>query len=226
MSLFLDDLQIRLPPPRRHWWQSGPTEGRLLIDGLTLDIAEGSVTTLMGPSGSGKSTLLAAIGGHLPDGFGFRGRIVAGERDITRLRPEQRRIGILFQDDLLFPHLSVGDNLAFGLAAGGRAADRRARVDAALVEADLKGFADRDPSTLSGGQRARVALLRTLLSEPQALLLDEPFSGLDPQLRGDIRQFVFGHIRARRLPTLLVTHDPADAEAAGGALVHLPLERA
>jgi putative thiamine transport system ATP-binding protein len=142
--------------------------------------------------------------------------------EITDLPPERRRVGILFQDDLLFPHLSVAENLAFGLPAAvtGRQA-RRQRICAALEEAGLEGFEERDPATLSGGQRARVALLRTLLAEPRALLLDEPFSKLDVALRARIRRFVFEHARAQALPTLLVTHDPADAAAAGGPVIQI-----
>ncbi|MBX6323192.1 MAG: ATP-binding cassette domain-containing protein, partial [Rhodospirillaceae bacterium] len=120
-----------------------------------------------------------------------------------------------------FPHLSVGGNLAFGLPPGVPRAERRRRVEAALASAGLAGMAARDPATLSGGQRSRVALLRALLSEPRALLLDEPFNRLDASLRADFRRLVFDHGRERRLPTLLVTHDPADAAAAGGPVIEL-----
>ncbi len=190
---------------------------------LTLDVTipPGQVLTVMGPSGSGKSTLLAAITGTLPREVSLRGRIFLDGRDVTALPPERRRIGILFQDDLLFPHLSVGANIAFGLTPGGTARQRNALVEAALEEVGLGGYATRDPATLSGGQKARVALMRTLLAEPRALLLDEPFSRLDAELRDQVRRLVFARARARDLPTLLVTHDPGDAEAAGGAILRL-----
>ena len=124
--------------------------------------------------------------------------------------------------DLLFPHLSVGDNLAFGLPPEVRGRDQRQKlIEGALSDADLAGMSERDPATLSGGQRARVALMRTLLSGPRALLLDEPFSKLDADLRARVREFVFAHARANAIPTLLVTHDLADAKAAGGTVVEL-----
>lgn len=199
-------------------------DGGVLLGPLTLSVRPGTVATLMGPSGSGKSSLLALICGTLDPVFGWSGQVRLGGRDITGLPPERRGVGILFQDDLLFPHLSVGDNLAFALPAAvkGRAA-RRQRVEAALSEADLSGFADRDPATLSGGQRARAALMRTLLAEPRALLLDEPFSKLDAELKARFRDFVFSHARALGLPTLLVTHDPADADATGGPVIEQPV---
>ncbi|MEJ7688524.1 MAG: ATP-binding cassette domain-containing protein [Variovorax sp.] len=131
-------------------------------------------------------------------------------------------MGILFQDDLLFPHLSVGGNLAFALPAEVRGSSaRRARIEAALTECGLEGLAGRDPATLSGGQRARVALMRALLAQPRVLLLDEPFNKLDTRLRSDFREFVFGHARSHGLPTVLVTHDDADAQAAGGPVITL-----
>lgn len=197
-------------------------DGAPLFAPLALDVAPGEAATVMGPSGCGKSSLLAHICGTLAPVFQAGGEVRLGSARLDGLPPERRNVGILFQDDLLFPHLSVGDNLAFGLPPDIRASsERRARIDAALDEAGLSGMAGRDPATLSGGQRARVALMRTLLSQPRALLLDEPFSNLDTALRARVRTFVFEHARANGVPTLLVTHDPADAEAAGGAVVEL-----
>lgn len=196
--------------------------GRELIAPLDAVVRPGECLTLMGPSGCGKSTLLNYLAGTLDAVFQASGTVMMGDVDLTRLAPQARRLGILFQDDLLFPHLSVGGNLAFALPAEVRpAARRRERIDAALADAGLDGFAERDPATLSGGQRARVALMRTLLASPRALLLDEPFNKLDAQRRDDFRDFVFRHARDVGLPTLLVTHDEADARAAGGRIVRL-----
>lgn len=196
-------------------------DGRELV-AVDLTIAPGEVVTLMGPSGSGKSSLLGHICGTLPDAFDVNGQVVLDGVSLDGLPPQARHVGILFQDDLLFPHLSVGGNLAFALPPSikGRA-NRRERVEKALKSADMEGFADRDPATLSGGQRARVALMRVLLSEPCALLLDEPFSKLDSGLRNQIRTFVFDLARKNGLPTLMVTHDPEDGDAAGGRVINL-----
>lgn len=210
MTLRLEDVSLWL-------------DGRALVRDLSLQVAPGEVVTVMGPSGAGKSSLLAWMTGAL-DRRAFRaeGRLWCGPAELTGLPPHKRRLGILFQDDLLFPHLNVGDNLLFGLDAAvrGRAA-RRAAIAAALGSAEMPGFAARDPATLSGGQRARVALLRVLLSGPRALLLDEPFTRLDAALRDRFRRLVLNEARSRMLPVLLVTHDPADAEAAGGVVARL-----
>jgi putative thiamine transport system ATP-binding protein len=197
--------------------------GRLLLADFSLAVGPGEVTAVMGPSGCGKSSLLSWLCGTLEPAFEASGQVWLDGVPVAGLPPERRRIGILFQDDLLFPHLSVGENLAFALPASMRGRrERWARVEAALAEADLAGFARRDPATLSGGQRARVALMRTLLAEPRALLLDEPFGKLDRELGARVRRFVLDHARAAALPTLLVTHDRADAEAAAGAVVEFP----
>ncbi len=209
----LDLTRVSITPPRAK---------QPLFKGLSLSVPAGAVVTVMGPSGVGKSTLLEMVGGHLPHGFAASGEVTLNGRDVTKLSAEARRIGILFQDALMFPHLSVGDNLAFGLVRRVRGcAARRAAVGAALEQAGLAGFQDRDPATLSGGQRTRAALMRALLAEPLALLLDEPFSKLDTELRSEIRGFVFDHVRARAIPVLMVTHDEGDAAAAMGPVVTL-----
>ena len=188
---------------------------------LGAEIPPGGIFSVMGPSGSGKSTLLAWIAGFLGPAFRAEGEAWLGPERITDLPPEKRRAGILFQDPLLFPHMSVRGNLLFALPPDvkGRKA-REAAAEAMLSRMGLEGFGPRDPATLSGGQKARVALARTLLSRPRTLLLDEPFSKLDAELRSEVRSLVFQQVRERGLPALLVTHDKADAQAAGGP-VHI-----
>ncbi|SEL03732.1 ATP-binding cassette domain-containing protein [Halomonas daqiaonensis] len=186
---------------------------------LEAEIGPGEVLTVMGPSGSGKSTLLAYLAGFLAPEFQARGQVLLDGQDIGALPAEKRGMGLLFQDPLLFPHLSVAGNLGFGLPRS--VDDKAARVEQALENIGLAGFADRDPATLSGGQKARVALMRLLLSAPCAVLLDEPFSKLDTRLRHEMRQLVFGRLRDAGLPSLLVTHDREDAEDAGGRVIEL-----
>lgn len=211
MSLILE--QVTLAPPG----------GAPLFTPLSAEIAAGEVLCVTGPSGIGKSSLIALIGGFLPRGFHAGGRVLLNGAELAGQPPEARRIGLLLQEAPLFPHLSVGDNLAFALTPRikGRTA-RHAAVEAALDQAALPGFAARDPATLSGGQRLRVALMRALLAEPAALLLDEPFARLDPPLRAEFRAFVFGHLAARAIPALVVSHDPEDAGAATRCCVLAP----
>lgn len=192
--------------------------GRELL-AVDATIAPGEVLTVMGPSGSGKSTLLAYIAGFLERDFSASGDVWLGEHQLLDLPAEKRGIGLLFQDPLLFPHLSVGGNLRFGLPRHSR--DQRQQVTHALEQIGLAGFEERDPATLSGGQKARVALMRLLLSKPRAVLLDEPFSKLDTALRQEMRSLVFSQLREAGLPTLLVTHDHADANTAGGPVIAL-----
>lgn len=198
--------------------------GRTLIR-LTAEVAPGEVLTVMGPSGSGKSSLLAYIGGFLDPAFRASGTAEVDGVELTALRPEARHVGILFQDPLLFPHMSVAANIAFAVPADVK--DRRARraiAEEALAEVEMADFGDRDPDTLSGGQKARVALVRVLVSHPRLLLLDEPFSKLDMSLRDQARELVFARARQARLPVILVTHDAADAAAADGQLFEMSTE--
>lgn len=187
-----------------------------LLERFNLTVKPGEIVTVSGASGSGKSTLLNWMIGDLDPAFSATGELWLNERRLDALPIEQRQLGLLFQDDLLFAHLSVGHNLAFALPArvvGNKA--RRQRIEQTLTDMGLEGFYERDPATLSGGQRARVSLMRTLLAEPQALLLDEPFSKLDAVLRSQFRAYVFDQITRQRIPTLLVTHDPADVPPGG-----------
>jgi putative thiamine transport system ATP-binding protein len=193
---------------------------RILVQDVNLDVANGQIATLMGASGSGKSSILAAIAGTLSENLVFKGAISLNGKRVDDLPTSQRNIGLLFQDDLLFAHMTVFENLLFAVPAGDKAA-RKESVNQALQEADLVGFGERDPATLSGGQRARVALMRALLAKPQALLLDEPFSKLDSALRERFKEFVFSHVRARNIPVLMVTHDRTDV-ADANLVIELP----
>ena len=183
-------------------------------------VPRGEIVTLMGPSGSGKSTLFAWMVGALSDDFQARGELWLDARRCDGLPVESRGLGILFQDALLFEQFSVGQNLLLALPERivGRA--RREAVEQALDSAGLSGHYASDPATLSGGERARVSLLRALLAEPQALLLDEPFSRLDKTLRTTFRTWVFVAVRARNIPVVLVTHDEDDIPP-GGKLIEI-----
>lgn len=192
--------------------------GKQLLE-IDCRVGPGEILTVMGPSGSGKSSLLAYIAGFLAPVFESKGSVLVNGDNICSLAAERRRIGLLFQDPLLFPHLSVAGNLRFALAD--TSDDKDQIIQQGLDEISLAGFDSRDPGTLSGGQASRVALLRLLLSAPSAVLLDEPFSKLDTQLRGEVRELVFGKLRAAGLPTILVTHDQADADTAGGKIHYL-----
>jgi putative thiamine transport system ATP-binding protein len=203
--LHLDNIRISL-------------EGRQLL-AIDAEIRGGEVLTVMGPSGVGKSSLLAYLAGFLAPVFEASGLVRLDGVLLNDMPAEQRNVGLLFQDSLLFPHLSVGGNLRFALPAA--CPDKAARVNQALASIGLEGFASRDPETLSGGQRSRVALQRLLLSEPRAVLLDEPFSRLDTHLRREVREFVFAGLKAAGLPGIMVTHDAEDAEAAAGRVIQL-----
>ena len=181
----------------------------VLIRDLQVEIAPGTIHTLMGPSGCGKSSVLAAVCGTLDAGMLWDGRVTLHDQRIESLPVQARRVGLLFQDDLLFAHMTVRENLLFAVPAGERQARERA-VEAALDDVEMREFLHANPARLSGGQRARVALARALLAQPRCLLLDEPFSKLDAALRERMRALVFGLVARRAIPALLVTHDLAD----------------
>ncbi len=187
------------------------TPGLPAISGLDLTIEEGQLLVLLGPSGCGKTTTLRLIAGLIQP---TQGDILFDGRSILAVPPEKRSIGMVFQEASLFPFLSVGQNVAFGLKM--RKLPREAiteRVTAALKSVQLPGFEDRRPDQLSGGQRQRVALARALVIRPRLLLLDEPLTNLDPELRGDLREMIRSLQQDAGITTVFVTHDQAEAVA-------------
>lgn len=185
-------------------------DGKRVVDDVSLEILPGQVTCLLGPSGCGKSTTLRMIAGvERPDGGEIRvdGQLVCSRNNYVPA--EGRQIGLMFQDFALFPHLSVGGNVAFGLRGGLRA--NRARVQELLTKVDLAHYVDAMPHELSGGEQQRVALARALAPRPKILLMDEPFSGLDDRLRDDIRDATLSLLKAEGTAVLLVTHEPTEA---------------
>lgn len=172
---------------------------------VTLDAR---ITALIGPSGAGKSTLLNAVAGFVAPSAG---RILWAGADITATAPAQRPVAMLFQDNNLFPHLSVDQNIALALTHGTPTAAQRARMAEALDSVGLAGFGARKPAALSGGQQSRAALARVLLQSRPLVLLDEPFAALGPALKQDMLDLVAGIARQHDLRVVMVSHDPADA---------------
>jgi putative thiamine transport system ATP-binding protein len=183
--------------------------GATLLQNLRIAVPAGVVHTVMGDSGSGKSSLLSAVCGTLPEDFCFEGTVTLDDQRIDHLPTQARRVGILFQEDLLFAHMTVRENLLFAVPAGPSAL-RESAVQMMLADVEMAEHLHANPAKLSGGQRARAALARALLAQPHALLLDEPFSKLDAALRTRMRDLVFGLVRKRQIAALLVTHDPVD----------------
>ncbi len=187
--------------------------GHRVIRGLSMQVQAGDIVCLLGPSGCGKTTVLRAIGGFTPI---LDGEIRLRERVVSRaaytLSPEKRRIGMVFQDNALFPHLNIAANIAFGLR--GRSRQEQRNIVGGLLEVvDLMGLEARYPHELSGGQQQRVALARALAPDPDLLLLDEPFSNLDVDLRSRLSAQVRGILRERSTTAILVTHDQNEAFA-------------
>ena len=185
-------------------------EGRAVVDDVSLKIMPGQVTCLLGPSGCGKSTTLRMIAGVEMQDSGtihVDGALICDT--IFRVPPERREIGLMFQDFALFPHLSVADNVGYGLR--GKKASKRARVEELLARVDLLRFIDGYPHQLSGGEQQRVALARALAPKPRIMLMDEPFSGLDNRLRDGIRDETLSILKEEDTAVLLVTHEPDEA---------------
>ncbi|MDH5938340.1 ATP-binding cassette domain-containing protein [Vibrio splendidus] len=198
MSLHLNDLAIH---------KNG---GESLFSALNVTLESGQILALMGPSGCGKSTLLDAIAGHLNDEFSYSGTVILNDIQLDDLPSHRREVGILFQDDLLFPHLKVWENLAFSLPNSVKGSDRQQQAMEALRDIELTRLAESFPDQISGGQRARISLTRMLLAKPKLALLDEPFSKLDQELRAQFRDWVFEQLTKANIPTLMVTHDQTD----------------
>jgi sulfate/thiosulfate transport system ATP-binding protein len=179
------------------------------LDGVSVDVASGSLTALLGPSGSGKSTLLRVIAGlEVPDG----GDVFISGREATALAPQKRGVGFVFQHYAPFTHMTVWENVAFGLKIRKRPKDAvRARVDELLELVQLAGLGKRYPSQLSGGQRQRMALARALAPEPEVLLLDEPFGALDARVRIELREWLRRLHDEMHVTTIFVTHDQEEA---------------
>ncbi len=190
-------------------------DGRAVVQDMSLHVRRGGLVCLLGPSGCGKTTVLRAIAGFQALSAGeivLNGRVVS--RPGLTLPPERRRVGMVFQDYALFPHLTVAQNVAFGLY-GGTALNRRATINALLRTVGLEGTHDRYPHELSGGQQQRVALARALAPQPDLILMDEPFSSLDIDMRERLSQEVREILKEHGATAVLVTHDQHEAFALG-----------
>jgi iron(III) transport system ATP-binding protein len=185
--------------------------GHRIFDDLSISVPSGDIACLLGPSGCGKTTLLRLAAGleSLQKGeIRFSDRLVASAE--FSVPPEQRGVGLMFQDFALFPHLNVADNVAFGISHLS-AAEKQLRIEEVLQQVTMQDYADAYPHTLSGGQQQRVALARALAPRPAVMLLDEPFSGLDQSMRIQIREETLGILKTAGVATLMVTHNPDEA---------------
>ena len=183
---------------------------KILIENLNIKIENSEILCVFGESGVGKSSLINVISGVHEENLNFEGEIRLNGKNLNNTPTEKRKIGLLLQDGTLFPHLTVEQNLLFGMNKSLKRSDKNNLIIEYLDKANMSGFQDRYPNSLSGGQKARIACLRAILSEPDALLLDEPFSSLDPAQRDSFRQFVVKQVKKANIPCLLVTHDEGD----------------
>ena len=194
-------------------------DGTTVLDGVSVSVAEGEIVALLGPSGSGKSTLLRVIAGLVvPD----HGTVAVDGIDVSTWPTHRRRVGMVFQDEQLFPHRDVASNVGFGLKVGGMAAPARGRRVAELLHlVDLAGFEHRRVTDLSGGEAKRVALARSLAPAPKVLLLDEPLTGLDRELHDRLAAEVAMVLRSTGITAVWVTHDRAEADAVADRIITL-----
>ena len=198
-----------------HHWTGPNGQPQPLLQGVNLQVAPGQTVALLGPSGSGKSTLLKIIAGLE---WPASGSVWLDGQDITAWPPERRRLALMFQDYVLFPHLNVQDNVAFGLVEQGvPRAQARERANDLLQRFGLVGRGSDPVATLSGGEQQRVALARALITQPRALLLDEPFSALDAEMRDSLRAEFTQRIAEHGMRAVLVTHDEAEARTMASA---------
>ena len=186
--------------------------GEPLFDPFNLTIQNGDICLLQANSGAGKTSLLRWIAGIPSSDILSEGSIFLNGKEITKLPAEKRQIGILFSEPMLFPHLSVEENIGIGISSSIRGTKRKELIQNSLARAGLSGMERRDPLSLSTGQQTRVSLIRTVLSKPDLLLLDEPFSNLDENIRTIILSYVLDEIKTLNIPILMVSHDPRDNE--------------
>ena len=189
-------------------WNS-PKE-KPFLKNLSLKIKNGNILCVFGKSGVGKSSLINVIAGITEDHLLFEGKIVLNGKILNDIPTEKRKIGLLLQDGALFPHLTVEQNIYFGMNRKLKSKEKLILINENLKKANMENFQNRYPNTLSGGQKSRIACLRAILSEPEVLLLDEPFSSLDPEHRNTFRNFVVSKVKDSNIPCLLVTHDESD----------------
>ena len=192
---------------------------QLILNDLSLSVEDGEIVALLGRSGIGKSTLLRIIAGLLmPDD----GAIIADEVDVTAIPPHKRNIGLVFQNNALFPHLTVRQNIEYGLRrVGSERSIRNARVNALLTKMQISSLRDRKVDTLSGGEAKRVAVARTLATAPRVVLLDEPLTGLDPDTYMSVRNDVLLELRSGGTSVIWVTHDEAEAASVADRIIRL-----